>query len=33
MFRPDYKAITYLLFGIILGCAGDDFISTLAARL
>ena len=33
MFKPDYKAITYLFLGIILGCAGDDFISSILVQL
>jgi len=33
VWKPDYKAVAYLLLGIIIGCAGDNMIETLLARL
>ena len=33
MWKPDYKAIAYLMIGIIVGCAGDNLIETVIGRL
>ena len=33
MWKPDYKAMAYCLLGIIIGCAGDNLIETIIARL
>ena len=33
MGKPDYKSLTYLLAGILIGCSGDVLIERLIARL
>ena len=33
MWKPDYKAMTYLFIGVILGCSFDNLAHTVMERI